>query len=453
MFGKTVEEELMRLRQVFGRMRGAGLKLKPSKCVLFQKSVTYLGHIVSSEGVATDPAKTKAVADWPTPKNVHEVRSFLGLASYYRRFIRGFANKASPLHALTSKSMEFMWNDACQDAFSKLKEELQQAPVLAYPSPGSAYILDTDASGDGIGAVLSQVHEGKEKVVTFANRKLSKAENYYVTRRELLAVVVYLKYFRQYLYGQRVTVRTDHSSLRWLMNSKDPEGQLAHRLEIASEYDFTIQHSPGVKHTNSDSMSRRPCRQCTHCGTSESICESKEGECPRIDNMNNKMVARVAVLEPLLGNKDLQDAQVADGTMSWLMNAKRQGKERPLRKDNVHMAPACKTYWSYWDQLEIRDGVLHQRWETVDGRSIRWRLVVPERYRCEFISELHGGKLGGHLGLKKTLSCVRQRYYWSGMAADVRACLRQCNQCAKRKIPSEEAGCIITAVQYKRYNG
>ena len=146
-------------------MRNAGLKLKPSKCNLFQRSVTYLGHIVSAEGVATDPAKIKAVADWPVPTSVKEVRSFLGLALYYRRFIRGFASIASPLHALTSKSKDFVWNNESQEAFDRLKEELSKAPVLVYPSPGNKFILDMDASGDGIGAVLSQTHEGAEKVV------------------------------------------------------------------------------------------------------------------------------------------------------------------------------------------------------------------------------------------------------------------------------------------------
>ena len=153
-FGRTVTEEIERLRVVFSRLRQAGLKLKPSKYFLFQRLVGYMGHIVSPDGVATDPEKVRAVADWPKPKCVKEVRSFLGLASYYRKFVKGFAEVASPLHALTEKSREFLWTDACQEAFEELKHRLQTAPVLAYPILGSDYILDTDASGDGIGAVL-----------------------------------------------------------------------------------------------------------------------------------------------------------------------------------------------------------------------------------------------------------------------------------------------------------
>ena len=202
-FGETVIEMIERLRVVLTRLRHAGLKLKPIKCHLFQKSVAYLGHIVYSEGVATDPQKVQAIAEWPIPRCVKDVRSFLGLASYYRKFC-GFAPIASPLHALTEKSREFVWNYSCQWAFEELKERLQTSPILSYPIPDGDFILDTDASGDGIGAVLSQVQDGEEKVLAYASRKLSNPErNYCVTRRELLAVVVYLKNFKQYLHVGR----------------------------------------------------------------------------------------------------------------------------------------------------------------------------------------------------------------------------------------------------------
>ena len=434
-FGKTVNDEMKRLRQVFERLRKAGLKLKPSKCNLFQRSVTYLGHVVSAEGVTTDPAKVRAVSDWPTPKCVRDVRSFLGLASYYRRFIRGFATIASPLHSLTSKSKDFVWNEACQDAFKRLKEALLEAPVLVYPLPDDEFILDTDASNEGIGAVLSQVHDGVERVVAYASRKLSKAErNYCVTRKELLAVVAYLKYFRQYLYGRKVVVRTDHSSLRWLMNFKEPEGQLARWIEIVSEYDVTIQHRPGAKHANADGLSRQRCRQCTHCSSNKRNEDAPEGG-QSVPKGGAGPRVRATVLQPSIDSKSLREAQLADSSMSWVLSAKEEGNERPQWSDISSLSPASKTYWSYWEQLSMRDGVLHQRWESDDGNLVRWRLVVPEKYRDELIRELHGGKLGGHLGLKKTLAGMKQRYYWSGMTADVRSCLRQCDQCARKKPP------------------
>ena len=134
---------------------------------------------------------------------------------------------------------------------------------MAYPKDKGQYTLDTDASGSGIGAVLSQVQDGSEKVVAYASRALSKAErNYCVTRRELLAVVNFLRHFRQYLYGRKIIIRTDHASLRWLLNFRDPEGQLARWLQVIGEYDYTIVHRPGLKHSNADGLSRLPCRQC-----------------------------------------------------------------------------------------------------------------------------------------------------------------------------------------------
>ena len=145
-FGKTIEEEIQRLRITFSRLRGAGLKLKPSKCHLFRTSVLYLGYVVSADGVTTDPEKVQAVANWPVPKCKKEVRSFLGLASYYRRFVKGFAEIASPLHELTAKSKPFVWSDQCQSAFDELKRRLLCAPILAYPLPEGAFVLDTDAS-------------------------------------------------------------------------------------------------------------------------------------------------------------------------------------------------------------------------------------------------------------------------------------------------------------------
>ena len=262
-FGSSVEEVVDRLQVIFTRLREAKLKLKPQKCHLFQREVLYLGHIVSERGVSTDPAKVEVVATWPTPTNVTEVRSFLGLASYYRRFIYKFSDVARPLTALTKKENPFIWTDKCETAFQTLKEKLTTAPILAYPRMGVGFILDTDASQFAIGAVLAQKNEGKEEVTAYGSKTLSPAEqNYCVTRRELLAVVYFLKYFRPYLYGQDVTVRTDHGALTWLLKFKNPEGQLARWLEVISQYKLTIIHRAGRAHSNADGLSRRPCSQC-----------------------------------------------------------------------------------------------------------------------------------------------------------------------------------------------
>ena len=258
-YSKTPEEHLERLREVFGRLREAGLKLKPTKCQFFQHNVNYLGHVISEDGVETDPDKIKTVTEWPIPISAKQVRSFLGLASYYRRFIQGFATIAAPLYRLTEKDAQFKWTDQCTEAFNRLKQLLTVAPVLAFPSFDEGFILDTDASNVGIGAVLSQVQDGKERVIAYGSRTLTKAERKYsTTKKEMLAFVYFSKYFRHYLYGKQFVARTDHGALKWLHNFKEPEGQVARWLEQLGEFDFVVEHRPGVKHGNADAMSRSP---------------------------------------------------------------------------------------------------------------------------------------------------------------------------------------------------
>jgi len=182
-YSSTVEKHLLRLKKLFDRLRIADLKLKPSKCSLLRTEVNFLGHVVSGLGVATDPSKIELVKDWPTPLDVKEVRSFLGLASFYRRFVPTYAEIAAPLHALTAKNKQFDWTLNCDRAFVQLKYALISSPILAMPIDGDPFLLDTDACDVSIGAVLSQVQNGVERVIAYASRSLSKPErNYCVTR-------------------------------------------------------------------------------------------------------------------------------------------------------------------------------------------------------------------------------------------------------------------------------
>jgi hypothetical protein len=204
-----------------------------------QKRVSFLGHIVSGDGVEVDPEKTEAINSWDTPRSVKEVRSFLGLCSYYRRFVPGYAEIAAPMTALQRKGVRFKWSDECQRAFEALKQALVSPPILAMPfdvkqvdgEPAGQvgrYVLDTDASDHSIGAVLSQVQDdGTERVIAYASRKLHPAEvNYCVTRRELLAIVEFTRKYRQYLLGQpKFLIRTDHDALTWLKKSPEVVGQ------------------------------------------------------------------------------------------------------------------------------------------------------------------------------------------------------------------------------------
>ena len=258
-FSKTLEEHLARLTAVLERFRSAGLKIRPSKCHLLQHTVSYLGHTISRHGIATDPKKILCLKQWPTPSNIEQLRSFLGLATYYRRFIGNFVEISAPLRRLQEKNAQFIWNENCDRAFHTLNQILTSAPVLAYPRFDKEYILDTDASDSAIGAVLSQTHSDGEHVIAYGSRSLIKAERRYsVTRKELLAMVHFVKSFRHYLYGCHFTLRTDHSALQWLRTFKEPGGQIARWLQVLEEYDFTVEHRPGSRHQNADSLSRFP---------------------------------------------------------------------------------------------------------------------------------------------------------------------------------------------------
>ncbi|THD19534.1 KRAB-A domain-containing protein [Fasciola hepatica] len=259
---QTFQDHIETLRCIFERLQAAGLRLKPSKCHFLRARVQHLGHVISREGVHTDPEKVKQIQQWPTPSNLDEVRSFMGLASYYRRFVRSFAIVAAPLHRLTEKKSQFRWTEECNNAFQSLKEALTNSPVLAPPvfSPeAEPFVLDTDASETGIGAVLSQNQNGIERVIAYGSRCLNKHErNYCTTRKEMLALVYFLSHFRHYLLGKEFIVRTDHQALVWLQSFKDAAGQVARWQEKMQEYQFQCIHRPGRSHRNADALSRRP---------------------------------------------------------------------------------------------------------------------------------------------------------------------------------------------------
>ena len=262
-FGKDFGETLANLRMVMERLKAAGLKLKASKCQWFKRSVKYLGHVVSARGIECDPDKIQAVKDWPVPSSVTQVRQFLGFAAYYRNFISHFSETAQPLTNLTKKSVRFYWDEKCQHAFETLKQLLVTASVLAYPTDEGDYVLDTDASNYAMGAVLSQVQNGEERVIAYASQTLSHTQqNHCTTKKELLAVVTFVEHFRYYLYGRPFTIRSDHASLRWLRNFKTADGMLARWLTKLERYNYTFVHRKGSQHTNADAQSRIPTRKC-----------------------------------------------------------------------------------------------------------------------------------------------------------------------------------------------
>ena len=283
-FGPTFEETLQRLHHVLDRLKIAGLKLKAKKCDWFRRSVEYLGHIVSPEGLRCDPKKVEAVLNWPVPSSTKEVRSFLGFASYYRKFLPNFSDIAEPLHRLTRKHVRFIWCKGCQEALELLQEKLTAAPVLAFPRDEGEFILDTDASNHAVGAVLSQIQDDEEVVIAYASKQLTDSQrNYCTTKKELYAVVTFVGQFKQYLYGKPFTIRTDHASLTWLTNFRNVEDMLARWLTILDPYSFTIVHRQGAKHGNADGLSRIITRPCSR------------PDCPDCEPIRRQRVSEVSV--------------------------------------------------------------------------------------------------------------------------------------------------------------
>ena len=264
--GKDFQDHLRTLQQVLLRLREANLKLKPRKCHLLRQQVQFLGRVVSREGVAMDPSKIEKITGWPTPRNSSDLLSFLGLVNYHREHVAHFSAISAPLYSLLKKGVPFQWSAEQEQAFRKLKEALSSAPVLAYPQQEGVFILDTDASNLCIGAELSQMQDGVARVIAYGSAMLSAAQqNYCTTRKELLAVVRFTRQYRHYLLGRPFLVRTDHSSLTWLMRFRQANGQLARWLEELSQYDFTIAHRAGHKHGNADSLSRLTPHETCNC--------------------------------------------------------------------------------------------------------------------------------------------------------------------------------------------
>jgi len=245
-YGPNLREHNKRLIEVFGRLRKHNLKLQPDKCEFLRKEVIYLGHIITKDGIRPDPSKLYAVKEFPMPKTVKDVQSFLGLAGYYRKFIEDFSKIAKPLTKLTKKGEKFNWTAEQQNSFQLLKEKLTTAPVLNYPDFQQEFVVTTDASDYAIGAVLSQGPAGQDRPIAYASRILCKAEqNYNTTEKELLAIVWAVKYFRPYLYGTKFKIVTDHRPLIWLFNITDPGSRLIRwRLKL-EEYDYEIVHKAG----------------------------------------------------------------------------------------------------------------------------------------------------------------------------------------------------------------
>lgn len=385
---------------------------------------------MSKEGVRPNPDNVEKLKQMPVPKNVTQVRQVLGLASYYRRFLKDFSGVAKPLIELTRKNVPFKWTEACENAFQSLKEILSSDAIMAYPKDEGEFILDVDASDHGIGAVLSQIQDQQEKVIAYGSRILNKAErNYCVTDKELLALRYFVEYYRQYLLGRKFRVRSDHQALKWLFSLKEPKGRVARWIEILSPFDFSVEYRPGRKHQNADSMSRlcfspRDC-QCSEADMSEPL---KCGPCKKCFKRMVEMESTLSTVDSCrvvqtraksgslpsenifvwegwtnfeTHNKSLlRKKQEEDEDISLVLESKKNGK-KPDYSVIAISSPATRHYFNFWDSLELHEGLLFKRFYKQDGTGNFLQFLVPRSMKREVMFQMHNNLLSGHLRSKE----------------------------------------------------
>lgn len=366
-YSRTPEGHAQHLRQVLTVLRDHKLYAKASKCEFFKSRIEFLGHIVSADGIQMDPAKLKAIQDWPTPQKVVDVQSFHGLANYYRRFIRHFSHIAAPLTDTFKKDRPFVWGLEQQKAFDALKQAMMTTPVLIGPDTTLPYTIYTDASDYAIGAVLCQDHGSGLQPLAFESRKLSSAElNYPIHEKEMLSIVYAYQKWRHYLEGVSSVAVTDHASLKHMQTQPSLSRRQARWMEFMQRFDFRIEYQPGKANVVADALSRRPDHQ----------------------------VNAISLLRPdtALLNQ-LKAAYAAD----------------PLYSGELH------------DGYSTRDGLFY-----FDNR-----LCVPDNaaLRQRLLHESHDSSVSGHLGVTKTLKLVQRYFYWPKMAVTVRHYVTSCPTC------------------------
>lgn len=473
-YGATVEEHFENLEKVLKRLASVGLKIKTKKCQFFKKSVEYLGHIISGDGIRPDPAKFSIIEEWPVPKTVKDVQSFLGLVNYYRRFIENFADIARPLYKLTSKGAPFLWSPECQEAFEILKHKVMTPPVLSFPNFSEPFVLQTDASDKAIGAVLMN---SDHRPVAFLSRKLKKYEvNYHITDKELLAIVFAVKKFENYLTGQKFIIETDHQALEYLFKMTSPSSRLTRfRLKL-EEFDFTIKYIKGKSNVVSDALSRinldsedlksLQCNMLTRLQKRQQDINKKEPEEKNSNEPNVVKLLRKPNDVPILKFcKSFEEMLERNRTDVITDKNKLVGyfpetgelfivfphKLPKILQDVLHnvkvsLELVCKK--AKLDKLVIMKTEL-EKIKYKDKREILKSLGTGNKIKFLLISDathvsdvdtqqrilktIHAAPSGGHYGIEKMLKTIKLQYYWPNMARDVTNLVRTCPSCQINK--------------------
>ena len=386
-YSKTPEEHLRHLRQVFDLLRLHRLHGKLSKCEFGVHTITFLGHVLSADGIHPDPSKVSAIKDWPTPGSVADLRSFLGLSNYYRRFVKDYSKLALPLTNMLSTKGAWTWGPTEQAAFLHLNNALSNAPVVQSPDFSKPFLLRTDASGFALGAVLVQGSGQQEHVVAYESRKLKPAEcRYPAHEKELLAIIHALQVWRHYLLGQRFTIEKDNHPTKHILSQPHLSSRQARWLQVLAEYDCEIVYKAGRLNSVADALSRRPDLQLHQLGATT----------------------------PVHTNPSFLDLLRHDAPMD-------PEYQRAFQAATADQHPS----------LILKDGLLYTK-----GPSPR--LYVPaSSLRSDLLHDAHDCAIAGHLGREKTMDRLRCHFYWPRMGTIVHEYVRSCDTCQRNKASNQ----------------
>ncbi|KAL0562064.1 hypothetical protein IC582_002514 [Cucumis melo] len=410
-YSKTEAEHEEHLRMVLQTLRDNKLYAKFSKCEFWLKQVSFLGHVVSKAGVSVDPAKIEAVTGWTRPSTVSEVRSFLGLAGYYRRFVENFSRIATPLTQLTRKGAPFVWSKACEDSFQTLKQKLVTAPVLTVPDGSGNFVIYSDASKKGLGCVLMQ----QGKVVAYASRQLNSHEQNYPTHDlELAAVVFALKIWRHYLYGEKIQIFTDHKSLKYFFTQKELNMRQRRWLELVKDYDCEILYHPRKANVVVDALSRK----VSHSAA---------------------LITRQAPL-----HRDLERAEIAVSVGAVTMQLA-QLTVQPTLRQRIIDAQSNDPYLVEKRGLAEAGQTAEFSLSSDGGLLFERRLCVPSdgAVKTELLSEAHSSPFSMHPGSTKMYQDLKRIYWWRNMKREVAEFVSKCLVCQQVKAPRQKPAGLL----------
>ncbi|KAH0681196.1 hypothetical protein KY284_022281 [Solanum tuberosum] len=418
-YSRSEEAHANHLRQVLQILRDRKLYAKFSKCEFWLKSVAFLGHIVSDEGIRVDNQKIEVVKNWPRPTTPTEIRSFLGLAGYYRRFVEGFSSIAAPLTKLTHKETKFQWSDECERSFQELRNKLTSTPVLVLPEGTEGYAVYCDASGVGLGCVLMQ----HGKVIAYGSRQLRPHEKNYPTHDlELAAVVFALKIWRHYLYGVHVDIYTDHKSLQYIFKQKDLNLRQRRWLELLKHYDIDILYHPGKANIVADALSRKIMARTygqpvERQGITKDLCQLASLGVRLLESPDEGVIVQNAAESSLV--VEVKEKQYIDPILLKLKEIVQQGMTKAFEL--------------------TQEGVLR----------CQNRLCVPnvDELRKRIMMEAHHSRYSVHPGSTKMYHDLKEMYWWGDMKKSIAEFVAQCPNCQQVKVEHQKPGGYMQCIE------